>query len=91
MTKDDGHHDATNPDDGPIEAPPDGAAPANEPGPAVIGLLLAASVFLLLLAALVLALFVNKELAIGVGVIGVLLFAGNPVVWAAILRAKERS
>ena len=90
MTTGDGHHDATNPHDDPIEAPPEGTGPDSEPGPAVISVLLAAAVFLLLVAALVLALFVNKGLAIGVGVAGVLLFVANPVVWAAILRARER-
>ena len=91
MSTGDNHHDATNPHDEPIEAPPEGTEPASEPGAAVISVFLAAAVFAFLLAALLIALFASRALAIGVGVIGVLLFIGNPVVWAAILRAKERS
>jgi Flp pilus assembly protein TadB len=45
---------------------------------------------LLLTIALVVAVFVNRWLGLGVGVLAVFLLLANPVFWAAVLRVKER-
>lgn len=47
-------------------------------------------IVLLLTIALVVAVFVNRWLGLGVGVLAVFLLLANPVFWAAVLRVKER-
>jgi hypothetical protein len=41
-------------------------------------------------AALVLAILGYSQIAAGTGVMGIVLFVANPVVWAGLLRSQER-
>lgn len=55
-----------------------------------VGRLIQMMVVIALVVALALAVFVNRWAGIAVGVLALGLMLFNPVLWAAILRAKER-
>lgn len=55
-----------------------------------ISRLLFAAVVLLLTVALAVAVFADRWIGLGVGVLGLFLLIVNPALWAAILRVKER-
>lgn len=55
-----------------------------------VGRLIQMMVVVALVVALALAVFVNRWVGVAVGVLALGLMLFNPVLWAAILRAKER-
>ncbi len=69
---------------------PEGRPAHPSAGPRQISLLLALLVVGLLALGLVAALFLSPALGAVLGIGGIVLFAANPAVWAAILRAEER-
>lgn len=73
------------------EVSPEGVPAHPEMGPRQIGLLLAAIVVGIFVIALVVAVLVSPSVGAALGVLALLLFVGNPAVWAALFRAKERS
>jgi hypothetical protein len=74
-----------------VEVSPEGVPDHPEMGPRQIGLLLAAIVVGIFVIALVTAAFLSPIAGAALGALALLLFVGNPAVWAALLRAKEIS
>ncbi|GEM_PF-5881074 len=70
---------------------PEGRPAHPEIGTKSISILLMSVVVALLVAAIVLAIFTTWPFAVAVGALGLLLYVGNPVVWAAILRTQDTS
>lgn len=72
------------------EQSPEGIPADPDTNQQTIGRLLFVAVVLILAVALAVAVFGNRWLGLGVGVLALFLLLVNPVLWAAILRAKER-
>lgn len=72
------------------EISPEGRPADPAMGPRRIGLLLAGAASLFLIVGVVMALSTTVAVGVAMGAFGLVLFALNPEVWAAIARAQER-
>lgn len=72
------------------ETSPEGIPAHQNSDSKTVARLMFVGVVLLLTVALVVAVFADRWIGLGVGVLGLFLLFVNPTLWAAILRSKER-
>lgn len=72
------------------EASPEGIPGDPSTDRHAVSRMLTISVVVMLAIALVVAVFVDRWMGLGVGALALFLMLANPVFWAAILRVKER-
>jgi hypothetical protein len=70
---------------------PEGRPAHPNVGPAGITLLALLPFVIIALAAVALALFIDIAIGVAVGLLGTIIFALNPQLWAGIFRAQERN